>query len=77
MNKTEFIQQISEAANISKALAAKAVESFQGAIANTLEAGENVTLTGFGTFAVADRAARVGRNPPAPARRATPGSRMR
>ncbi len=63
MNKTEFVNKIAEAANISKAAAAKAVESFQECVAETLEAGENVTLTGFGTFAVADRAARTGRNP--------------
>ncbi len=63
MNKAEFVNKIAEAANISKAAAAKAVESFQNCIAETLEVGENVTLTGFGTFAVADRAKRTGRNP--------------
>ncbi len=63
MNKTEFIDKIAESADISKAAAANAFESFQNCIAETLETGENVTLTGFGTFAVADRAARTGRNP--------------
>ncbi len=63
MNKAEFVNKIAEEAFISKAAAAKTVESFQDYVAKALEAGENVTLTGFGTFAIADRAARTGRNP--------------
>ena len=50
-------------ANISKAAAGKALDSFVDGIKKTLKKGNNVTLVGFGTFSVAKRAARKGRNP--------------
>ncbi len=63
MNKTELVEHIAINADISKAAAARALESVIGAIRMTLKKGNSVSLVGFGTFAVGKRAARVGRNP--------------
>src|SRR3546814_4831388 len=48
---------------ISKADAGRALEAFIGAVKTTLKKKGTVTLVGFGTFAVSERAARTGRNP--------------
>ena len=63
MNKTELIEHIAKHADISKATATRALESTLGAVKTTLKKGGSVSLVGFGTFAVAKRAARLGRNP--------------
>jgi DNA-binding protein HU-beta len=63
VNKTELIEHIATSADISKAAAARALESIIGAVKSTLKKSGSVSLVGFGTFAVAKRAARVGRNP--------------
>ena len=63
MNKSELIEQISDAADISKADAGRALEAALEAIAESLKNAEPVSLVGFGTFAVRERAARTGRNP--------------
>ncbi len=63
MNKTELIEHIAVHADISKAAAARALESAIEAIKTTLIAGDTVSLVGFGTFTAEKRAARVGRNP--------------
>lgn len=63
MNKTELIEHIALHADISKAAAARALESTIGAVKATLKKGDSVSLVGFGTFSVGERAARVGRNP--------------
>ena len=63
MNKTELIEHIAINADISKAAAARALESTIDAVKNTLKNGDSVSLVGFGTFTVGKRAARVGRNP--------------
>ena len=63
MNKTELIDYIAADADISKATAARVLESTIDAVKMTLKQGEAVSLVGFGTFAVGKRAARVGRNP--------------
>lgn len=63
MNKTELIEHIALHADISKAAAARALEATIGAVKTTLKRGNSVSLVGFGTFAVGERAARVGRNP--------------
>lgn len=63
MNKAELIDHIATSADISKASAARALEATLGAITETLKAGGSVSLVGFGSFAVTERAARVGRNP--------------
>ncbi|MGI6223784.1 MAG: HU family DNA-binding protein [Prevotella sp.] len=63
MNKTDLIKKISEAASLSQADAKKALDAATEAIKNALAAGDKVQLVGFGTFSVADRAARKGVNP--------------
>jgi len=63
MNKAELINAVAESADLSKASAARAVDAAIDAITNSLRQGNNVTLVGFGTFSVRDRAARLGRNP--------------
>jgi len=63
MNKTELIEAVADAASLSKADAGRAVDGVLDSIMNTLKAGDQVTLVGFGTFNVRARAARTGRNP--------------
>jgi DNA-binding protein HU-beta len=63
MNKTELIEHISSKTDLSKADVGRALEAFVGAVKTTLKKKGSVTLVGFGTFAVSDRAARTGRNP--------------
>ncbi len=63
MNKAELIDKVAEAADISKATAARAVDALTDSIAKELKKGQAVTLVGFGTFTVRKRAARMGRNP--------------
>ena len=63
MNKTELIDRIAMNADISKAVAGRALEATMLAIQTTLRKGGAVTLVGFGTFSVGKRAARTGRNP--------------
>jgi DNA-binding protein HU-beta len=63
MNKSELIQSVAETADISKAQAGKAVDGVIESIKDALAEGDTVTLIGFGTFTVRERAARVGRNP--------------
>jgi DNA-binding protein HU-beta len=63
MSKAELIDAVAAGANISKAVAASAIESFTGSITETLKKGGKVTLVGFGTFSVSARKARTGRNP--------------
>lgn len=63
VNKTELIDYIAADADISKVLAARALDSTIEAIKVSLKKGQSVSLVGFGTFAVGKRAARVGRNP--------------
>jgi DNA-binding protein HU-beta len=63
VNKSELIDAVAEGADISKAAATRAVDTMFDSITNTLKSGSQVTLVGFGTFTVKDRAARTGRNP--------------
>jgi DNA-binding protein HU-beta len=63
VNKTELIEHIANNADLSKAAAARALESTIDAVKKTLKKGGTVSLVGFGTFAVGKRAARTGRNP--------------
>ncbi|HBZ58599.1 MAG TPA: DNA-binding protein HU [Sutterella sp.] len=63
MNKNELVEFIATAADISKAKAALALDAFTVAVTNSLKKGEDVSLVGFGTFSVAERSARNGRNP--------------
>ena len=63
MNKTEFIAAVAEKAEISKKDSEKALKAFVDVVTEQLKAGDKVQLVGFGTFEVAERAAREGRNP--------------
>lgn len=63
MNKSEMIESIAKSADISKAAAGRALEATVTSIKASLRKGGSVTLVGFGTFYVAKRAARSGRNP--------------
>ena len=63
MNKTELASAIAEKAEISKKDAEKALKAFTEVVAEELKKGEKIQLVGFGTFEVAERAARTGRNP--------------
>lgn len=63
MNKSDLIEKMAEAADISKTAAARALDAFTDEIAIALKNGDNVSLIGFGTFSVKERAARTGRNP--------------
>jgi len=63
MNKSELIEAVADSAGLSKAEATKAIDGTISAITNSLKNGDQVTLVGFGTFLVRDRAARTGRNP--------------
>ena len=63
MNKAELIDAVAEGADISKAAATRAVDTMFDKITDSLKQGDQVTLVGFGTFSVKDRAARTGRNP--------------
>ena len=63
MNKSDLIDAIAESAGLSKADAGRALDGFVDSITGALKAGQSVSLVGFGTFSVRDRAARTGRNP--------------
>ena len=63
MNKSEFIAQIATSAGLTKAQAKAALQAVETGVIDTLANGGEVTLIGFGTFKVTDRAARTGRNP--------------
>lgn len=63
MKKNELIVQVAETAGLSKASAAKAVDSVFESIAKALAKGEAVRLVGFGTFQTVHRKASEGRNP--------------
>ncbi|HEX8981057.1 MAG TPA: HU family DNA-binding protein [Parasulfuritortus sp.] len=63
MNKSELIDAIATSADISKAVAGRALDGAMDAIKKAMKKGEMVTLVGFGTFYVGKRAARTGRNP--------------
>jgi len=63
MNKADLVTHVAEAAGLSKSAAGDAVEAVVGGITSTLADGGSVSLVGFGTFSVADRAARTARNP--------------
>ena len=63
MNKADMIDQIAQAAEISKSAAERAVDAMIGAVKMSLHRGDSVTLVGFGTFYVSERASRKARNP--------------
>jgi len=63
MNRNDLVGRIAKDAKISKAVADKALNATLSGISDALKKGQSVTLVGFGTFMVADRKARIGRNP--------------
>jgi DNA-binding protein HU-beta len=63
MNKTEVIIEIAKAADLSRVASGKALEAILEAIETSLRKGEDVVLTGFGTFSIRKRSARIGHNP--------------
>ncbi|MFK7956753.1 MAG: HU family DNA-binding protein [Lysobacterales bacterium] len=63
MNKTELVEAVSNAADLSKSDAGDAVEAVLASVTKALKKGDTVSLVGFGTFSVKKRAARTGRNP--------------
>jgi DNA-binding protein HU-beta len=63
MNKAQLIDAIAGDAGLSKADAKKALDSFIQATSGALKKGDRVALVGFGSFSVAQRSARTGRNP--------------
>jgi len=63
MVKMDLIAKVADMAGMTKVDAAKAIDAVVEAIQASLAKGEKVTWTGFGTFEVRNRAARMGRNP--------------
>ena len=63
MNKTELIDKIAQSVELNKAGATRVVEAVLDSITNALHNGDDVTLSGFGTFSVSNRKERTGRNP--------------
>ena len=63
MNKSELIEAIAASADIPKASAARALDAMVDSVTDSLKKGDSVSLVGFGTFHVKERAARTGRNP--------------
>jgi DNA-binding protein HU-beta len=62
MNKTELIDAIAEKASLTKVDAKKFLDAFLEVTTISLVSGDQVVLTGFGTFSVIERGARTGRN---------------
>ncbi|MFC2506959.1 MAG: HU family DNA-binding protein [Kingella sp. (in: b-proteobacteria)] len=63
MNKSELIEAIAQEAGLTKTDAGKAVDAFTSVVKSALQNNDTITLVGFGTFKVAERAERKGRNP--------------
>jgi len=62
MNKTELIDKVAKESALSKSTAEQVVNNVFSAVAEAMKTGDNVTLVGFGTFSVTERAAREGLN---------------
>ena len=63
MNKAQLVGAIASEAKMTKVEARKALDAFLNVTSKSLKKGERVALVGFGTFGIAKRAARTGRNP--------------
>jgi len=63
MNKGDLINAIADETDMNKAGAEAVLNAFVSSVTGALKGGEKVTLTGFGTFSISNRAARMGRNP--------------
>lgn len=63
MNKTQLVDAMASEAGITKAQAKVALESFLSSVSGALKKGDRVSLVGFGSWSISERAAREGRNP--------------
>ena len=63
MNKAELIEAIANGSKLTKADAGRALDATIEAVSKSLKKGDRISLVGFGSFSVAKRAARLGRNP--------------
>ena len=63
MNKTDLVERICTDAHLNKTQSKKAIESIVRSVSAALKRGDDVTVSGFGTFSVYERRARNGRNP--------------
>jgi len=63
MTKDQLLEAMAGKADMSKAEAGRALDALTGALTDVMKSGDSVTLTGFGTFGISNRAARQGRNP--------------
>lgn len=63
MNKAELISAMAAESGLSKTDSKKALEAFVSAVTNALKTGDKISLVGFGTFSVSERAERTGINP--------------
>jgi DNA-binding protein HU-beta len=63
MNKTDLIGAIASSAGLTKVQAEKAVNAYHETVRNSIQNGDSVSIVGFGTFTVAERKAKTGRNP--------------
>lgn len=63
MTKDQLLDAMAGKADMSKAEAGRALDALTGALTDVMKSGDSVTLTGFGTFGISNRAARQGRNP--------------
>lgn len=63
MNKSELIDAMASNSGLSKADAKRALDGFTAAVEGALKAGDKISLVGFGSFGISQRAARTGRNP--------------
>jgi len=63
MNKSDLIETIATSACISKACAERGLNGMLSMMSSAMKEGERVSLAGFGSFTVVDRAPRTGRNP--------------
>ena len=75
MNKTELVAAMADKAGLTKKDADAALKAFTEVVEGTLKAGDSIQLVGFGTFEVAERAERTGRNPQTGAEMVIPASK--
>jgi DNA-binding protein HU-beta len=76
VNKNDLVAHVADLAGLSKSDASKAVDSVFDGILSSLKKGDEVRLVGFGTFAIAERAASEGRNPRTGEKISIPASRQ-
>lgn len=69
MTKQDLVTAAATAASVTKKAASEALDAILGSITKSLKKGENVTITGFGTFRVSKRGARTGVNPRNPSQK--------